>query len=214
MRNTSAGRRVHVVDDDEILRDTVALTLEGAGYVVHPHTDGAAFLAALDPAEPACVLLDMHMPGLSGVEVQEAFKGRGFEWPVVVLTAANEVRLAVESMKQGAFEFLQKPIEPEALLAVLGDAFERLEAANEDAARRAEAVAKVGSLSTREREVLQGLLAGMASKVIAHELDLSVRTVEIYRGKMMDKLGVRSVSAAVRLALAAGVAPLAEQDPT
>ena len=205
-------RRVHVVDDDELLREAVTATLAGAGYEVAAYPDGEAFLRELDSADSGCVLLDMHMPGMSGVEVQQAFNARGLDWPVIVLTAANEVRLAVETMKNGAFEFLQKPFEAAALLGVIGDAFQALEARAEQAARTAEARATVGSLSAREREVLQGLLAGMPSKIIAYELDLSTRTVEIYRGKMMDKLGVRSVSAAVRLALAAGVEPLPERD--
>jgi two-component system response regulator FixJ len=205
-------RRVHVVDDDELLREAIEATLTTAGCTVDAYASGEAFLAEVDPEQPGCVLLDMHMPGLSGLEVQQAFSGRGLDWPVIVLTAANEVRLAVESMKQGAFEFLQKPFDAEALLSVLGDAFQKLEAASEESARRAEAVGRVASLSAREREVLQGLLSGLPSKLIAYELDLSVRTVEIYRGKMMDKLGVRSVSAAVRLALTAGVTPLAERD--
>lgn len=205
-------RRVHVIDDDELVREAVALILAPAGFAVDAYADGASFLAAVDPERPGCVLLDLNMPGLSGVEVQQAFNARGLEWPVIVLTAANEVRLAVETMKNGAFEFLQKPVQAEALLGVLDDAFETLEARAQAAARTADARARVGALSAREREVLQGLLAGMPSKIIAYELDLSVRTVEIYRGKMMDKLGVRSVSAAVRLALAAGVAPLPERD--
>ncbi|WP_374469482.1 response regulator transcription factor [Phenylobacterium sp.] len=204
-------RRVHVVDDDELLREAIEATLAAAGCTVEAHASGEAFLDRLDPERPGCVLLDMHMPGLSGLEVQQAFAARGLDWPVIVLTAANEVRLAVETMKHGAFEFLQKPFDAEALLAVLGDAFQKLEAASEESARRAEALGRVASLSAREREVLQGLLAGLPSKLIAYELDLSVRTVEIYRGKMMEKLGVRSVSAAVRLALTAGVTPLSER---
>ncbi|MCR5878146.1 response regulator transcription factor [Phenylobacterium sp. J367] len=180
--------------------------------MVDTYPDGPSFLSALDDPRPGCVLLDMRMPGMTGVEVQQAFNARGFDWPVVVLTAANEVRLAVETMKNGAFEYLQKPFDSEELRRVIGDAFQALEARAEEAARTSDARRKVGSLSAREREVLQGLLAGMPSKLIAYELDLSTRTVEIYRGKMMDKLGVRSVSAAVRLALAAGVTPLVERD--
>lgn len=206
----SSTRTVHVVDDDELLRALAAQTLGEAGYQVVAHPTGDAFLAVLDDASAGCILLDIDMPGLSGLDVQAALNARRLAWPVVVLTGRGGVRIAVEAMKNGAFEFLEKPYEPPALLAVLGAAFEAFEADREVRAEAARARALADALSPRELQVLQGLLAGMPSKIIAHALGLSVRTVEIYRGHVMDKLQVRSLSAAIRLALAAGVEPLPE----
>lgn len=204
------SRLVHIVDDDEILRDVAQHQLTDAGYRVVQHGSGASFLSVLDDAEAGCVLLDMHMPEVGGLEVQQTLKSRGVDWPVVVLTAQGDVRVAVEAMKNGAFEFLQKPFDAEALTAVLEDAFAKFEAASEEAAQIQRAKQLIGALSGRELQVMQGLLAGLPNKLIAHELDLSVRTVEIYRGKVMEKLQARGLSTAVRLALAAGVEPLEE----
>jgi len=204
------NRTVHVVDDDELLRALAAQTLAPAGYAVTEHATGDAFLSALDEATPGCILLDIEMPGSSGLDVQAALNARKLSWPVVVLTARGGVRVAVEAMKNGAFEFLEKPYEPPALLAVLEAAFEAFEAEQAQRAQTERARALIDGLSPRELQVLQGLLAGMPSKIIAHVLGLSVRTVEIYRGHLMDKLEARSLSTAVRLALAAGVEPLEE----
>lgn len=205
-------RRVYLVDDDELLRDFASLSLVDAGYEVVPFESGQGFLDKLDPDAAGCVLLDIHMPGLSGLEVQGEMNARGLTWPVVVLTGQGAVRLAVEAMKNGAFEFLQKPYEVAPMLAVLDDAFAKLDAEHEEAARTAKARTLVSALSPRELQVLRGLLAGLPSKLIAHELGLSTRTVEIYRGNVMDKLGARSLSAAVRLALNAGLQPLGETE--
>lgn len=207
----TSPRTVHVVDDDDIVRDLAAITLAEAGYEVRLYESGVAFLAAAAAAAPGCILLDIHMPQIDGLGVQEALNERGLTWPVIVLTGRGDISLAVQAMKNGAFEFLQKPYEPGALKAVLDDAFEKFEAASEEAARVATAKTLIDSLSGRELQVLRGLLAGLPNKLIAYELDLSVRTVEIYRGKVMDKLGVRGLPTAIRMALAAGVEPLEEK---
>lgn len=200
----------HLVDDDDLLRAYAAETLTAAGRRAQGHESGTAFLDALPHLEPGAILLDIEMPGLNGLEVLDALTERKITWPVVVLTARSDLRTAVEAMKRGALEFLQKPFTAGELFGVLDDAFERLAIANEAATREARARALIGGLSGRELQVLRGMLAGLQNKQIAYELDLSVRTVEIYRGKVMDKLEVRSLSAAVRLAMAASVEPLAE----
>lgn len=207
----SEARWVHVVDDDPLVREAVAASLGAAGHLVTRHETGAAFLAGLDELAPGCILLDIHMPGPDGIAVLEALQARRSLSPVVVLTARHEIRLAVEAMKRGAFEFLNKPFTPGELLGVLDDAFGRLSQITRDAAQSLEAKARIEALSGRELQVLQGMMGGLPNKLIAYELDLSVRTVELYRGKVMDKLGVRALSSAVRLALAAGVAPLEER---
>jgi two-component system response regulator FixJ len=205
------SRIVYVVDDDDAARSSVTLLLEIADYEVFPHSSGAAFLEALKDTAAGCILLDIHMPGLSGLEVQGKLAQRSLTWPVVVLTGQGDVGIAVQAMKNGAFEFLEKPYQMEALLAVLKEAFEKLESSSEESARIAQARALIATLTNREHQVIQGLLAGLPNKLIAYELDISIRTVEIYRGNVMDKLQARSLSVAVRIALAAGVEPLVER---
>lgn len=202
------SRTVHVVDDDELLRAFADQTLTAAGYQVVGHPTGEAFLEAAAEAAPGCVLLDIHMPGLSGLQVQAELNARKIGWPVVVLTGRGDVRIAVEAMKNGAVEFVEKPYEPDALIATLEAAFAAFEAEREARAEVARAQALIDGLTARELQVMQGLLAGMPNKVIAYALGLSVRTVEIYRANVMDKLQARGLSTAVRLALAAGVEPL------
>jgi two-component system response regulator FixJ len=201
-------RTVHIVDDDDDVRESAALLLGAAGYSVVPHSSGVEFLETLDAAVPACVLLDIHMPQMDGIEVQRRLAERGLAFPVVVLTGQGDVSIAVQAMKNGAFEFLEKPYLNDVLLDAVRDGFRKLEATTEDRAMNTEARAMVGKLTNRELQVMRGLMAGLPNKLIAYELDISVRTVEIYRANVMDKLDARGLSTAVRLALAAGVEPL------
>jgi two-component system response regulator FixJ len=201
-------RTVHVVDDDEDVRESAALLLESYGFRVFTHASGVAFLAAADFDVPACILLDIHMPQVDGLEVQRRLAARGVIYPVIVLTGQGDISIAVQAMKNGAFEFLEKPYLNEVLLASVGDAFRKLEAIAEDRAADATARTLIAKLTGRETQVLSGLLAGLPNKLIAYELDISARTVEIYRANVMEKLDARSLSAAVRIALAAGVEPL------
>jgi two-component system response regulator FixJ len=200
-------RTLHIVDDDEDVRESAALLLEASGYAVSTHASGVEFLEALDPNIPACVLLDIHMPQMDGLEVQLRLAERGIAFPVVVLTGQGDISIAVQAMKNGAFEFLEKPYLNEVLLEAVRDAFGKLEATTEDRAVTAQAKARITKLTGREMEVMQALLGGLPNKLIAYELDISVRTVEVYRANIMDKLDSRSLSTAVRIALAAGVEP-------
>ena len=205
------ARVVHIVDDDDAVRESAALLLEIAGYDVQTYESGVAFLEAIAGAQPGCVLLDIHMPQMTGLEVQAVLRERGVVWPVIVLTGQGDIGIAVQAMKGGAFEFLEKPYQNEVLLAAIAEAFERLESVIEEGARAAGAQALIATLTPRELQIMQGLLGGLPNKLIAHELDLSVRTVEVYRANVMDKLGARSLSTAVRIAMAAGVQPLGER---
>ncbi len=204
-------RLVHVVDDDEAVREGVTILLEASGYDVEAHESGAAFLGALDSLSPGCVLLDMHMPEISGLDVQVALRERGVEWPVIVLTGQGDISIAVGAMKNGAFEFIEKPYENQMLQETLHDAFDKLETLTEASAKITRARDLIARLSQREYEIVQGLLAGLPNKIIAYELDLSVRTVEVYRANAMEKLQARGLSTAIRLALTAGVQPLEEK---
>jgi two-component system response regulator FixJ len=201
-------RTLHIVDDDDDVRESAALLLGASGYNVSTYVSGVDFLAKVDPAVPACVLLDIHMPLMNGLEVQRRLVDLGINFPVIVLTGQGDISIAVQAMKHGAFEFLEKPYLNDQLLEAIRDAFVKLEATTEDRAMTAQAKAGVAKLTRREVEVLRGLLAGLPNKLIAYELDISVRTVEIYRANVMDKLDARSLSAAVRTALSAGVEPL------
>lgn len=206
----AAARTVHVVDDDDAVRESASILLDSAGYEVVTHASGVAFLDAVDGLAPGCILLDIHMPGLTGLQVQGRLKARGLDWPIIVLTGQGDVGIAVQAMKNGAFEFLEKPYRNEVLLETLADAFDTLEARTQESARVTEARALVDGLAPRERQVMQGLLAGLPNKLIAYELDLSIRTVEIYRANVMGKLKARGLSTAVRIAMAAGLEPLEE----
>jgi two-component system response regulator FixJ len=201
-------RTLHIVDDDDDVRESAALLLEASGYSVTPYASGVEFLEKLDATVPACVLLDIHMPQMDGLEVQRHLVERGVTFPVIVLTGQGDISIAVQAMKNGAFEFLEKPYLNEVLLEAVRDAFVKLGSTTEDRAVTAQAKASVAKLTGRETEVMRGLLAGLPNKLIAYELDISVRTVEIYRANVMDKLDARSLSTAVRIALAAGVEPL------
>jgi two-component system response regulator FixJ len=201
-------RTMHIVDDDDDVRESAVVLLDAAGYAVTAYASGVEFLAKVDPAVPACVLLDIHMPQMDGLEVQRRLAERGIGFPVIVLTGQGDISIAVQAMKYGAFEFLEKPYLNDVLLQAAADAFAKLEATSEDRAVTAHAKMGVAKLTAREAEVLQGLLAGLPNKLIAYELGISVRTVEIYRANVMDKLDARSLSGAVRIALAAGVEPL------
>jgi two-component system response regulator FixJ len=213
-----ADRRVvHLVDDDATLRDATAFFLETADYDVHAHPSGESFLDDLgggpDWPQPCCILMDIHMPGLSGLEVQLKLNERQVPWPVIILTGQADVGIAIQAMKNGAFDFFEKPYDSARMLEKLEKAFGKLERSHDETTRVANAQAAIARLSKRERQVMSGLLAALPNKLIAHQLDISVRTVEIYRAKLMDKLEARGLSEAVRIAIAAGMEPLVEHRP-
>ncbi len=201
-------RIVHVVDDDDDVRDSAAMLLEASGYEVRTYPSGVAFLDAPGAAVPGCILLDIHMPEMSGLEAQRRLTASSVQWPVIVLTGQSDISLAVQAMQNGAFEFLEKPYPNDTLLEAVRDAFARLEATSEDRAMTADAKVRVARLTDQEVQVMRVLLAGLPNKLIAFELNISVRTVEIHRANVMEKLDARSLTTAVRIALAAGVEPL------
>lgn len=200
-------RNVYLVDDDDAVRGSLHSLLSlRPDFVIRNFRSGDLFLAQLGEVEPGVVLLDFHMPGTNGLDVLRTIAGAGAPKLVtVMLTGEGNIELAVQSMKAGAHDFLEKPYKAQTLLATLDEAFARIEHESAAASQAAEAKAKIDALSPRERDVLAGLISGGANKVIAHELDISHRTVEIYRANMMTKLGVRSLSEALRIAFAAGL---------
>tara|TARA_R110000868_G_scaffold278965_2_gene539014 strand:- start:190 stop:816 length:627 start_codon:yes stop_codon:yes gene_type:complete len=203
-------RTVHLVDDEESIRKSAGFMLKTSGFAVQTYASGIAFLKAVKTAEPGCILLDVRMPGMDGLEVQEVLAERGITMPVIVLTGHGDVGIAVRVMKAGAVDFLEKPFEKSALLASIGVAFSRLDKSDARSLREAEARVRVAVLTPREREVLIGLANGFPNKTIAYDLDLSTRTVEVHRANLMTKLEVHSLSDALRIAFAAGLGDLPE----
>lgn len=201
----SDRKLVHIVDDEEAIRRSASFMLKTSGYAVETWANGVAFLKEIRHVSEGCILLDVRMPEMDGLEVQQALLERGVTMPVIMLTGHADVSIAVRAMKAGAVDFLEKPFEKAVLIASIEAAFARMEAAEGAAARSAEAEVVLGILTPREREVLEGLAQGLPNKTIAYDLGISPRTVEVHRANLMAKLEVRSLSDALRLAFAAGL---------
>lgn len=194
---------VHVVDDDESVRDSLQFLLSSVDI---PATTYASAQAFLDVAEGVrgCVVTDIRMPDIDGLELVRRLKGRGIELPVIVITGHGDVPLAVEAMKSGVSDFIEKPFAEDAILHAVQQALQSGVAAIAQQAERNDILERKRSLSQREAQVLEGLVRGSANKVIALDLDISPRTVEIYRAHVMTKMGARSLSDLVRMVMTAG----------
>jgi two-component system response regulator FixJ len=195
---------VHVIDDDEAARHSLKFLIECAGYRVADHNGALAFLAAL-PADgklnPGCIVTDVRMPDMSGLELVDRLKQLGVAEPIIVITGHADVPMAIQAMKAGVVDFIEKPFADDAILAVIREALDQRSAEAEADEEHRAAAARLASLSQREREVLDRLVEGKANKVIAYDLGISVRTVEVYRANVMTKLQVKSLPQLVRLAL-------------
>jgi len=192
---------VHVVDDDLAVRQSLSFLLASDGLPVRLHESASAFLERVGELSAGCIVTDVRMPGIDGIEFLRRLKAQGITLPVIVMTGHADVPLAVEAMKLGAVEFIEKPFDDDLFLAAIHSA---LAHGQEHASREAqakEAHARVQSLSERERQVLEGLVEGKANKVIAHDLGISPRTVEIYRANVMAKMHAKSLSELVRMAM-------------
>ncbi|MGY2736318.1 two-component system response regulator FixJ [Sphingomonas sp. UYP23] len=198
-------RLVHIVDDEEAIRRSASFMLKTSGFRVETWASGVEFLKAARHAAMGCVLLDVRMPEMDGLEVQQAMLERGIAMPVVVLTGHGDVSIAVRAMKAGAIDFIEKPFSKAVLLDALAAAFERIDRAETEAVRAAGAAVAIGGLTVREREVLAGLANGLPNKTIAYDFGISPRTVEVHRANIMTKLHARSLSEALRIAFAAGL---------
>jgi two-component system response regulator FixJ len=197
-------RLVHMVDDDAAIRRSASFMLRTSGYEVKTYASGEDFLSHADLA-PGCVLVDVRMPGIDGLEVQAELRKRGVFYPVVIMTGHGQIALAVEAMKGGAIDFVEKPFEKNALTGALDEGFARLANSDRQALCQEQATAKLKVLTPRERDVLDGLVRGHPNKTIAYDLGISPRTVEIHRANVMSKLAVSSLSEALRIAFAAGL---------
>ena len=198
-------RQIYLVDDDDAVRRSAGFMLKTSGFAVEPLASGVEFLKGVEALAPGCILLDVRMPGMDGLEVQRALGERGIAFPVIVLTGHGDVNVAVAAMKAGALDFIEKPFEKAVLLAALEEGFAQIERSDRGKARAAEAVLRLNVLTAREHDVLEGLVRGFPNKTIAYDLGISARTVEIHRANLMTKLNVRSLSEALRIAFAAGL---------
>lgn len=194
---------IHVIDDDEAMRDSLAFLLDVNGFSARVYSSASSFLDAI-PEPPACVLTDIRMPDMTGLELVRHLRQAGHRHPVIAMTGHGDIALAVEAMKAGVIDFIEKPFTDEALIAAVQACTSTSVGPTPEQVVR-EAELKLSVLSPRERDVLIGVVAGKLNKVIAYELDISPRTVEIYRANLMTKTGARNMPGLMRLALAAGL---------
>jgi two-component system response regulator FixJ len=194
---------IYAIDDDEAVRQSLEFLLKSAGITVRGFESANAFLDILPEVEGGCVITDVRMPGMTGIDLLKHLRANRADLPVIVITGHGDVALAVDAMKVGAFDFLEKPFDDEMLIAAVRAALSR----DADTAKRKAGLGviqqKLAGLSMREQQVLEGLVAGKANKVIAFDLGISPRTVEIYRANVMTKLDAKSLSDLVRMAIAA-----------
>ncbi len=198
-------RMIHIVDDDEAVRRSAGFMLKTSGYAVTTFASGFAFLRDAKTIEAGCVLLDVRMPDMDGLELQRRLAESGVAMPIVVLTGHGDISIAVRAIKAGAVDFIEKPFEKSVLLSAIVAAFERLDDADGRSARATDAAVAIAALTGREQDVLRGLAQGLPNKTIAFELGISPRTVEVHRANLMTKLQVNSLSEALRIAFAAGL---------
>lgn len=208
-----AEKRVYLVDDEAAVRRSVGFMLKTSGFEVESFESGEAFLKAAPHLKPGCVLLDVRLGAMDGLEVQQALKDKGVVLPVIIITGHGDVGLAVRAMKAGAVDFLEKPFEKTAVIASLEQALRHNDGRAELNRLADQARAQLNGLTPRERDVLNGLVEGQSNKVIAYDLGISPRTVEIHRANLMSKLGVGSLSDALKIAFTARMADLAGATP-
>jgi two-component system, LuxR family, response regulator FixJ len=196
---------VHVIDDDEAMRESLSFLLETAHFEVRVYDSALRFLEALRQAEPGCIITDVRMPGMTGLDLLRQLASLGSTFAVIVITGHGDIPLAVEAMKLGAVDFLEKPFDDNALIGAVRSALSRRERDLKRDSEKLEIHGRIAALSNRERQVLEGLVAGHANKTIAFDLGISPRTVEIYRANLMTKMHASSLSDLVRMTLMAGI---------
>jgi two-component system response regulator FixJ len=199
------ARTIHIVDDDEAIRQSVSFMLRKAGHVVETYPSGVAFLKTTTRETQGCVLLDVRMPEIDGLEVQTRLAQQGIILPVIMLTGHGDVTLAVRAVKAGAIEFLEKPFERAALLQAIDEALDQAGRKDRNRILAGEAIIRLAALTARERGVLDGMVLGRPNKLIAFDLGIATRTVEVHRANLMEKLSARSLSDVLRIAFTAGL---------
>lgn len=203
----SSNSTVYIIDDDSAARDSLAFLLKSAKFTVQSFESADLFAASLTSLETGCVVTDIRMPGMSGIELLKHIRKLTNPMPVIVITGHGDIPLAVEAMKQGAADFLEKPFDGEVIIASVKAALDQQQREGERDAHHEAIHERLATLSTRERQVLESLVAGLPNKSIAFDLGISPRTVEIYRAHVMTKMDAGSLSELVRMALLSGVIP-------
>jgi two-component system, LuxR family, response regulator FixJ len=201
----SGERKVYVIDDDAAMRDSLNFLLGAAGFDVTTFDTATKFLNVLPRLDFGCVVSDVRMPGIDGIELLKRMKALTSRFPIVIITGHGDVPLAVEAMKLGAVDFLEKPFEDDRLIAMIDAAIRQGDSAARDQAVTRDLAARIASLSPRERQVMDGLIAGLSNKLIARDYDISPRTIEVYRANVMTKMQANSLSELVRLAMRGGL---------
>jgi two-component system response regulator FixJ len=199
------NRIVHIVDDDDAVRQSLAFLLGSAGLAVRLYDSATSFLASLPNVRKGCLVTDVRMPEMTGIELLRTLKAKGCAIPAIVITGHGDIALAVEAMKAGAVDFIEKPFDEEGILRAVEAALER--GAGGEGRDAAAVAARLASLSERERQVLEGLVAGHPNKTIAYDLGISPRTVEVYRANLMTKMEAGSLSDVIRMAIVGKVVP-------
>jgi two-component system response regulator FixJ len=197
--------KVYVIDDDEAMRDSLNFLLDSADFKVSLFETALKFLDVLPSLDFGCVVSDVRMPGLDGIELLKRMKAGNSTFPIVIMTGHGDVPLAVEAMKLGAVDFLEKPFEDDRLIGMIETAIRQAEPSARSEAVAHDIAARVATLSPRERQVMDGLIAGLSNKLIARDYDISPRTIEVYRANVMTKMQANSLSELVRLAMRAGL---------
>jgi two-component system response regulator FixJ len=200
----SQDKNVYVIDDDPAMRDSLDFLLGSAGFNVRVFDSAQIFLDELTKLEPGCVVTDVRMPGVDGMELLRRINSGARKLPVIVMTGHGDVPLAVEAMKLGALDFLEKPFEDERLIGMIETALSEQQNGSKGDTASADMAARVASLTQRERQVMKGLVTGQSNKTIAREYDISPRTVEVYRANVMTKMQAGNLSELVRFAIRAG----------
>ena len=201
----SSMPKVYVIDDDAAMRDSLNFLLDAANFEVALFESATNFLEVLPRLDFGCVISDIRMPGIDGIELLRRMKLLDSRFPIVIITGHGDVPLAVEAMKLGAVDFLEKPFEDDRLIGIIEAAIRQTEPAAKDEAVTQDIAARIESLSPRERQVMDGLIAGHSNKMIARNYDISPRTIEVYRANVMTKMQAGSLSELVRLAMRAGL---------
>jgi two-component system response regulator FixJ len=197
--------KVYVIDDDAAMRDSLQFLLDASGFDVTLFETAQDFLDALPGLRFGCVVSDVRMPGIDGIALLKRMKATRSNFPILIMTGHGDVPMAVEAMKLGAIDFLEKPFEDERLTIMIKSAIQQAEPASKSEAVTHDIMARIKTLSPRERQVMDGLMAGLSNKLIAREYDISPRTIEVYRANVMTKMGANSLSELVRLTMRAGV---------
>lgn len=198
---------IHLIDDDDGVRHSLTFSLAAAGLAVRAYESALAFLDSVASLQPGCIVSDMRMPGMDGLQLRQRLKELQVGLPMIIMTGHADIRMAVEAMKAGVTDFIEKPFNDEVLLAAIREALAQYQVTGRRERDAEQARTRLALLSSREREVLQGVVAGLPNKSIAYDLKLSARTVEVHRANVMMKMGAGSLSELVRMALATEILP-------